>query len=203
MKKFLKWTLSIIGVLFVFAFAGFLYFIPPFTLAPPEEFIGPERDTPPTVGHIANPAERAIAERGRYLVLSIGCTGCHTAGGDKGPKYVTGYLAGGRKFTFPDYGTVVSRNLTPDPNTGLARRTTAEVMRTLRSGVSADDGRVFHPLLMPWGEFSHMAEEDRYAIVTYLRQLKPVHHEIPPYSPVPEYSAFAFYGLDYGIDDKK
>jgi mono/diheme cytochrome c family protein len=203
MKKFLKWTLSVIGILFVFAFLGFLYFIPPFTLAPPEEFIKPEREATPTADQIADPAERAIAEHGRYLVLTIGCTGCHTAGGDKGPKFDTGFLAGGRKFTYPGYGTVVSRNLTPDPNTGLARRTTADVMRTLRSGVSPDDGRVFFPYLMPWAEFSHMTEEDRYAVATYLKHLKSVHHEIPPFTPVAEFDAFAFYGMDYGIDEQK
>ena len=75
------------------------------------------------------------------------------------------------------------------------------MLRTLRSGVSADDGRVFHPLLMPWGEFSNMTEEDRYAVVTYLRHLKSVYHKIPEYDPNHELSGFAFYGLDYGIHE--
>ena len=201
MKKILKWAALILGSLMVIAFIAFLYFIPPFTLAPPEAFIEPERRATPTVESIGDPAERAIAERGRYIVLSIGCTGCHTSGGDKGPKLETEFLAGGRKFTFSNYGTVVSRNLTPDPKTGLARRTTQQVMRTLRSGVSADDGRVFHPIIMPWGEFSNMTEEDRYAVVIYLRQLKGVYHKIPDYDPLHELSGFAFYGLDYAIHE--
>ncbi len=199
MKKILKRTFIVIGLLFVIAFTAFLYFIPPFTLAPPATFIEPERQAPPSVETISDPAERAIAEHGRYLVLSIGCTGCHTPGGDKGPKFETEYLAGGRKFTAPGYGTVISRNLTPDKSTGLARRTTDQVLRTLRSGVSADDGRVFNTLTMPWGEFSNMTEEDRYALVTYLKHLKGVYHNIPNYDPDHMGQGFGFYGLDYGL----
>ena len=70
MKKILKWAALILGSLMVIAFIAFLYFIPPFTLAPPEAFIEPERQATPTVESIGDPAERAIAERGRYIVLS-------------------------------------------------------------------------------------------------------------------------------------
>ena len=141
MKKILKWTLLVAGTLMVIGFFAFLYLIPPFTLAPPEAFIEPERQAPPAVESISDRAERAIAERGRYIILTVGCSGCHTTGGDKGPKFDTEYLAGGRKFAVPKYGTVVSRNLTPDPKTGLARRTTASgrSARGLDMGKKAND----------------------------------------------------------------
>jgi len=199
MNKIVKRILIILAGLLVVGFFAFLYFIPPFTLAPPEEFIAPERNAPPAVDTIANPATRAIAARGRYLVMSIGCPGCHTPGGDKGPKFDTEYLAGGMKIADPNYGTSVSRNLTPDPATGLARRTNEQVMRALRSGISPDDGRVFSPLFMPWADFSNMSDEDLYAITTYLRYLKPVYHKIPASTPTSELSSYGFFGLDYGI----
>ena len=41
MKKILKWAGIVLGTLLVAAFLAFLYFIPPFTLLPPEEFIKP------------------------------------------------------------------------------------------------------------------------------------------------------------------
>jgi mono/diheme cytochrome c family protein len=201
MKKFFKWAGIALVCLFFIGFIGFLYFIPPFQLAPQEEFINPVNAVMPTLDKITDPAKRAIAERGKYLVQTIGCTGCHTPGGDKGPKFETEFLAGGLKFTDPLYGTVVSRNLTPDPTTGLARRSDHQVLRTLRSGVFAENGRVFDPLFMPWADFSNLTEEDRYAILTYVRILKPVKHTIPDFKRESEQLYNSFYGQDYGIHE--
>src|ERR1051326_5845514 len=97
----------------------------------------------------------------------------------------------------PESGESVSRNLTPDPATGLARRTDAQVLRTLRTGVFAEDGRVFSPVVMPWPAFSHLTEEDRYAIVTFLRQLKPVSHKIPDHLSHTDGTVYEVFGQDY------
>jgi hypothetical protein len=183
MKKILKWIGIILGSLLVIAFFGFLYFIPPFTIAPPDAFSGPEGAAPPSLDAMKDPAKRAIAEKGKYIVTSTGCTNCHTPQGDKGPKWDE-YLAGGNRLSEPHAGTVVSRNLTSDPQTGLARRSDAEVMRVLRSGVLTD-GRQVSEILMPWGAFSNLTQEDRYAVVTYLRNLHPVKHTIPEPLPTP------------------
>jgi hypothetical protein len=89
------------------------------------------------------------------------------------------YLAGGRKFVTAAHGTVVSRNLTPDAETGLARRTDEDVKRVLRSGVYPDGLPIPH-MAMPWAQFSNWSDEDLHAVVVYLRHIKPVRHEIPP-----------------------
>lgn len=201
MKKFLKWALLTLGFLIVIAFVCFLYLIPPFKLVPPEGFIKPQADAYPALDRMSDPSQRLIAERGKYLVQTIGCTGCHTPGGDKGPKFETDFLAGGMKFIDPASGVSVSRNLTPDPATGLARRTDAQVLRTLRTGVFAEDGRVFSPIVMPWAGFSHLTEEDRFAIVTFLRQLKPVSHKIPDHVSHTEGTVYEVYGQDYSIPE--
>ncbi len=181
MKKFLKWTGIILGCLVIIGFLGFLYFIPPFTLAPPEAFSQPVGNAPPPLDRIQEPAQRAIAERGKYIVTYSGCSECHTSQGDKGPRWEE-YLAGGNKLSSKHGGTVVSRNLTPDPQTGLARRTFSDVQRILQSGVLSD-GRQADHRAMPWSSFSNWTEEDRYAVIVYLRNLKPVKHGIPEPSP--------------------
>ena len=202
MKRILKWFAISVASLLVLAFIAFLYFIPPFTLAPPEAFSKPETDAAPPLDRIDDPVQRALAERGKYIVQFTGCAGCHTATGDKGPKWDE-YLAGGFKFTKKGYGTVVSRNLTPDAETGLASNTDDQVKRVLRSGVFAD-GRVFHPFMMPWADFSNMTEEDRHAVVVFLRHLKPVHHKIPDWSPVSDADNETIYGgSDHAIPDKR
>lgn len=173
----MTWTLLILVVLAAGGFLAFLYYIPPFLTAPPETFSKPVADSAPPVSDISDPAERAIAERGRYLVMTAGCIGCHATNGPQGPDY-TKYLAGGGvKFVTPK-GTFISRNLTPDKDTGLARRTDDEVKRVLRSGVFSD-GHVAPYTTMPWGNFSNWSEEDLHAIVVYLRHVPPVRHEIP------------------------
>jgi hypothetical protein len=177
LKAVLKWTAGVVVVLGVGAFLAFLYFIPPFFSSPPETFSGPMATAAPAVTSIADPAERAIAEHGRDIVIRSGCTGCHATNGPQGPD-LTKYLAGGGlKFETP-HGTFVSRNLTPDKDTGLAKRTDDEVKRVLRSGVFPD-GHVVPHTVMPWAELSNWTEEDRHAVVVYLRHLPAVRHQIP------------------------
>ncbi len=201
MKKFLKWALIVVVSLAVLGFGAFLYLIPPFMLAPPEAFSKPEADAAPAVDHIADTATRKIAERGRYIVVSTGCTGCHTAGGENGPNW-SKYLAGGTKLGAKGYGTVVARNITPDAETGLARRTDEEVFRVWRSGVLSD-GRQIHGRAMPWNAFSNWSEEDMRAVLVYLRSLKPIKNRIPDVATteiVDDKNAVeSFYAGDYSL----
>jgi mono/diheme cytochrome c family protein len=177
MRRFLKWAFLLLAVVAVCGFCAFLYLIPPFFITPPETFGKAMADAAPGVGDIADPAERAIAGRGRYLVMTTGCIGCHATNGSQGPD-LTKYLAGGAlKFQTPD-GTFVSRNLTPDQDTGIGRRTDDELKRVLRSG-TFPDGHVVPGTAMPWPGFSNWSEEDRHAVVVYLRHLKPIAHRIP------------------------
>jgi hypothetical protein len=201
MKRFLKWAALVVVILLAGGFVAFLYFIPPLMSTAPEEFVNAEAAMAPSVDGIADPAVRALAERGRYVLLSTDCTGCHVTPGPQGP--IPGmYLAGGRKFVTARHGTVVSRNLTPDKETGLAGRTDEDIKRVLRSGVFPD-GRPIPHGAMPWAQFSNWSDEDLHAVVVYLRHVKPVRHEIPLPAPgtpgaiVPG-AVLVAYGLDAG-----
>jgi len=202
MKRFLKWALLVLAVVAVCGFGAFLYFIPPFFITPPEDFGKALADAAPAVTDIADPAQRAIAARGRYLVMTDGCIGCHATNGSQGPD-LTKYLAGGAlKFQTP-HGTFVSRNLTPDQESGIGRRTDDEVKRVLRSG-TFPDGHVAVGSVMPWPAFSNWSEEDRHAVVVYLRHLKPIAHRIPGPAPgnaitIPGAIEQDYAGKDYGI----
>jgi len=85
MKRFLKWAAGLILLIAVCAFLAFLYFIPPFFTTPPEEFSKAVREAAPPVTDITDPAERLLAERGRYIVVGTGCIGCHAQNGPQGP----------------------------------------------------------------------------------------------------------------------
>jgi mono/diheme cytochrome c family protein len=181
MRRFLTWTLLLVAVVAVCGFGAFLYFIPPFFTTPPEVFGKAMADAAPGVSGITDPAERAIAGRGRYLVMTTGCIGCHATNGSQGPD-LTRYLAGGALKIHTPQGTFVSRNLTPDPETGIGHRTDDELKRVLRSGTFTD-GHVVPGTAMPWPALSNWSEEDQHAVVVYLRHLKPIAQRIP--DPVP------------------
>ena len=206
MRAAIKWTLITLGLVAVSAFAAFLYFIPPFFITPPETFDKAAADAAPGVATIADPAERAIAARGRYIVMTAGCIGCHATNGAQGPD-LTKYLAGGAVKFQTAHGTFVSRNLTPDKDTGLVRRSDDEVKRVLRSGTFTD-GHVVPGTVMPWPVFSNWTEEDRHAVVVYLRHLPAIRHEIPEPVPgnaitVPGAFEQDLVGKDYGVREKR
>jgi len=95
MKRMVKWAVLAVVVLAAFGFVGFLYFVPPLMSTDPQEFINGEAAMAPPVDGIADPAVRALAERGRYVLLTTECTGCHVTPGPQGPLPDM-YLAGGR-----------------------------------------------------------------------------------------------------------
>ena len=199
--KIIKRILLILGIIAVVGFLAFLYLIPPFTLVPPEEFINPTLAAGPSLDAIADPATRLLAERGKYIVTIQGCTDCHTPQGDAGPDFDR-YLAGGNMLGSKEGGTIITRNLTPDEETGLRIKSDEQVKRLLRGGVFPD-GRIANHRAMPWPNLSRWTEEDRHAVITYLRNLKPVRHKIP--DPVPTLAVDApdsvavFVAGDYGI----
>lgn len=205
MKRILKWVLIVVLLAAVVGFGAFLYNIPPFFLTSPEAFGRAMADAAPPVTNIADPAERAIAERGRYIVMTTGCIGCHATNGSQGPD-LTKYLAGGALKMQTRHATFVSRNLTPDKETGLGRRSDDEVKRVTRSGVFAD-GHVVDATVMPWASFSNWTEEERHAVVVYLRHIPAIRHATPePVAgnavTVPGAVEVDYAGKDYGSPNK-
>src|SRR5262249_59623981 len=91
--RFFKWALLVVVVLVVCALGAFLYFIPPFFTTAPEDFGKQMAAAAPAVDGISDPAERAMAARGRYIVMTTGCNGCHATNGPQGPD-LTKYMAG-------------------------------------------------------------------------------------------------------------
>ena len=129
--------------------------------------------------------------RGSYIVNGTGdCVGCHSTEGR--------YLGGGNEFPlFPDsqgFSSVFTRNLTPDPETGL-QLTQEEFIEALRTGKDFTDSTDTDPqrlIIMPWHIFRFMATDDLEAIYAYLQAIPPVRNEIRktfippfPFPPVP------------------
>jgi len=86
----------------------------------------------------------------------------------------------------PDGEALPSRNLTPDPTTGLGSYTAAQIKHMFLDGMTVrgvDAGTQALNPTMPYYVFHNMASDDADAIVAYLQSIPAVHNPIPPRSP--------------------
>ena len=85
--------------------------------------------------------DTAIIARGKHLVFSAAhCIDCHHKGNSDSliqlGKEVP--LSGGVSFVLP-VGTIYSKNITPNKETGIGKYTDGEIARALRYGVHPDE----------------------------------------------------------------
>ncbi len=134
-------------------------------------------DTPSP--NVAASTDSGVVARGRYVVRVVApCAACH---GDtiRTAEMMAGEdvpLSGGYHWTIPP-GTIYTRNITPDDETGIGRFKDEAIARALRHGVG-DDGRA----LLPFMEMQGLSDEDLVAVVSYLRTQPPVHNVVPAHS---------------------
>jgi len=114
--------------------------------------------------------QAALVERGRYLFQVTSCAFCHGDG------------RGGNKISWKPFGTLWTKNITPDPETGIGAWSDKQIARAIRSGVSHRGGQL-HWQGMTWDLLSNMDEEDVRAVIAYLRTLPPVKKKIPSARP--------------------
>lgn len=122
----------------------------------------------------ANPAQR-----GAYLVETIGCVQCHSPV-DEAKRILPGMkLAGGLVIRIEPFGDFPAGNLTSDKATGLGNWTNDEIKRVVTKGILRDGTRLL-PYPMDYGSFSTLTPDDLDAIVAYLRTVPPVSNKVPP-----------------------
>lgn len=146
----------------------------------------------------------AAAKRGEYLVKSMGCWDCHTPAkmGPNGPEpdmsmWLAGH-PGDAKLPPPPkgegpwfaavsatftawagpWGVSYTRNLTPDPETGLGKWTEEQFVQTMRTGRQQGRGRMLLPP-MPFPAISNLTDDDLKAIFAYLKAIPPVKNRVP------------------------
>ncbi len=106
----------------------------------------------------------AQLERGQYLARVGNCVFCHTAQAGE-------MLAGGRPIQTP-FGSVVTSNLTPDPEHGLGRWTQDDFWQALHLGLG-QDGRRLSPAF-PYTSYSRLTRADADALWAYLQSVPAV-----------------------------
>lgn len=145
------------------------------------------------------------AERGAYLVRTMGCHDCHTPWkmGPRGPepdmtRALTGHpadlvitqapppppepwswtaAATNTAFAGP-WGVSFTANLTPDPETGLGKWTEEMFIGTIRTGRHEGKGRPVLPP-MPVNVVAQLNDHDIRSLFAYLQSLPPVRNKVP------------------------
>ena len=124
--------------------------------------------------------DSAVIARGRHLVLGPGhCADCHSPVRNVDSVLKLGQdppLSGGIPFHLP-FGSFYTRNLTPDPETGIGNMTDGEIARVIRYSVKKNGETV-----LPFMPFQDMSDDDLTAIISYLRSTKPVRNPVPDHS---------------------
>ena len=130
------------------------------------------------------PRNRGQVERGEYLVELLACGACHTNGALIGDPDMDRALAGSRigiAYTSPlDErwpGVVYPPNITPEESTGIGNWSDLQIGDAIRAGIGRHGSRRI--AAMPWQGYAKMSDEDVSAIVSYLRSIRPVKHEVP------------------------
>ncbi len=150
---------------------------------------------------------KAMIERGQYLVMLGGCNDCHS------PKVMTpmgpapdearrlsGHPADEKLPAVPPnilgpdkwgaitnnnltawvglWGTSYASNLTPDGETGTGSLNEELFIKILRTGKFMGGTRDILPP-MPWYDIAKLTDADLKAIFAYLKSLKPVRNPVP------------------------
>lgn len=113
-------------------------------------------------------AQTSVVERGEYLARAGDCVSCHTAPG-------AAPFAGGLRLDTP-FGYMLSPNITPDPDTGIGRWSSADFYRALHDGVNKH-GKDMYPT-MPYDFYTKVTRADVDALYAYLRTVKPVRNAV-------------------------
>jgi cytochrome c553 len=126
-----------------------------------------------TITHVDDPVTTDKVAYGSYLVSLGHCVRCHTPPGDGKPFNMSLAYSGGREF--PSFGQIpasVSRNITPDPEQGIAKWSDDDIKRAITTAIRPDGTKLAGP--MPYDWYAKMTPGDLDAIVAFMRTIKPI-----------------------------
>ncbi len=106
----------------------------------------------PPVGHVAPPPRTDKIAYGGYLAGPLGhCMECHTPFAKPGQLDLNRLGAGGRELpSGVADGRVVSRNITPDPDSGIGKWSDADLKRAITTGIRPDGTRLTRTMAFDW-----------------------------------------------------
>jgi len=105
-------------------------------------------------------------KRGEYVMRLADCSACHTR--------ESGDFAGGYNMKTP-FGTLVSSNVTPDPETGIGNMTERDFFNSVRQGIGQHG--MLYPA-MPFTAYRKLTDQDMHDLWAYMSTIDPVKNDI-------------------------
>jgi hypothetical protein len=126
-------------------------------------------------------------KRGAYLVNAVmACDNCHTPRTKNGLDMQRRFSGGSEVWETVNY-RVQGSNITMDRETGIGAWTDADIKRLLTEGMRPNGERVAPQ--MPWRFYKLLTPSDLDAVVSYIRNVRPLRHRMP--RPLYKTSAYA------------
>lgn len=148
---------------------------------PASDYKMPLEPLPPVEGVTAPDPSDQVAYGGYIANALAHCFECHTTPDDHGvPDMAHMMGAGGMPIELGPDQTVMSPNITPDPETGIGKWSDAEIKTAITKGVDPHGRKLLPP--MPYSHFAKMTDADLDAIVAYLRTIPPIENAVPEMS---------------------
>ena len=160
------------------AIVAYLRTLKPIHLQVPESTYNvPQHPMPPAKGSPA-PSPKDKVAYGGYIVNSLAhCLECHSSPDDHGaPDMAHGRGAGGFLISLGPNASVMTPNITPDPETGIGKWSDDDIRKAITLGVRPDGGHLSPP--MGYEGLKRMTKQDLDAVVAYIRTLPPIRHAV-------------------------
>jgi len=129
-------------------------------------------------GAVAEPDTLNKVKWGEYVALNrVECYTCHskdfTTNDYTNPPKSKGYFGGGNKFSIPELGTITSRNLTMDEETGIGSWSEETFLQALKYGKSPNG-----PLRPPMKPYLELSDGEIKAVFAYLNTVPKIKNKI-------------------------
>ena len=160
------------------AVVAFLHTVKPIHHEVPQsKYNIPQQAMPPAKSLPAPPKSDKVAY-GRYIVTALAhCFECHSgpdAHGAPDPEHRLG--AGGFLITLAPGATVMTPNITPDPDTGIGKWSDADIKKALTEGIRPGGRHLSPP--MPFPFFKNMTNEDLDAVIAFICTIPPIKYAV-------------------------
>jgi cytochrome c553 len=165
------------------ALVAFLRTVPPVqrVVAPNKDLKLPPVDVP--VPTNLPDAKDDPVKHGEYLASLMLCNHCHwTPDRHMAPAGPDKLFSGGMPMQLPmlGTGTIYSRNITSDPETGIGKWTEDQIFTAIKIMQKPDGTTIDGPMLLLQSGWSELDDADLHALAAFIKQLPPVKNKVPP-----------------------
>jgi mono/diheme cytochrome c family protein len=158
------------------------------TVKPVSRVVAPTKDLKMAPIDVPKPANQPdVADdpvpHGEYLATLMLCSHCHFSPDPKtfAPQGPDKMFSGGLAMQLPmlGTGTLYSRNITSDKDTGIGKWTTAQIATAIKTMTKPDGKMIQGPMVFLQGPWSQLDDKDIQAVAEYIHQLPAVTNKVP------------------------